>query len=276
MSVDVPITADTALSGVDFDRIAEQYDEIFTHSAIGREQRELVHRELSRFFVRGSRILDMNCGTGEDALHLGAEGIEVLACDASPAMIEVCCRKLAAARGALSVRFLVCINEQLDRLACFAPFDGALSNFGGLNCSSDLAAVSRQMAPLLRPGGALFVCLMGRVCAWEIAWYVLSGRLKKALRRLRFSGSTATIGGRRIRVHYPTVRQIADAFAPSFRLRSWRGIGAALPPSWLEPFFHNRPRTLHCLQSFDRHLGTWPLLRGLADHVLLHFVREAQ
>jgi hypothetical protein len=191
-------------------------------------------------------------------------------------MIDVCRRKLASATAALPVRFVVCPNESLNNLVGFAPFDGALSNFGGLNCTADLAAVSRLMAPLIQPGGALFVCFISRVCAWEIAWYALRGQWAKAFRRLRPSGSIATIGGLRLRVHYPSVRQIVDAFAPSFRLQTWRGIGVFLPPSWLEPFFRNRPRILRWLQWLDRHLGTWLLFRGLADHVLLHFVREEQ
>jgi ubiquinone/menaquinone biosynthesis C-methylase UbiE len=274
--LELTITAETPPSGVAFDRIAAQYDDIFTHSAIGRAQRELVHRELSPVFTRGSRILDLNCGTGEDALHLAFQGIEVVACDASPAMIDVCRRKLTTADPTLAATFLVCPNEHLDRLADLAPFDGALSNFGGLNCMADLTAVRREMEALVRPGASFFVCLIGRVCAWEIAWYALSGRLKKALRRLRPSGSTATIGGLSFRVHYPSVRQVATAFAPSFRLRAWRGIGIALPPSWLEPHFFNRPQTLRCLQWLDRRIGAWPIFRGIADHVLLHFVREEE
>jgi len=274
--IDLTTTVDTVPSGAAFDRIARQYDEIFTHSAIGRAQRELVHRELLPVFARGSRILDLNCGTGEDAIHLASQGIEVVACDASPAMIDVCRRKHATTDVALPAKFLVCPNERLDRLSSFAPFDGALSNFGGLNCTSDLTAVRRMMEPLLSPGSAFFVCLAGRVCAWEIAWYALSGRWEKALRRVRPSGSVATIGGLNFRVHYPSVRQIAAAFAPSFRFHAWRGIGVALPPSWLEPFFYNRPRTVRCLQWLDRHIGAWPGFRGVADHVLLHFVREEQ
>lgn len=276
MSVRPFNTANLVAAGTAFDRVATLYDEIFSHSAIGKAQRRLVHRELEPVFVRGSRILDINCGTGEDALHFGARGVEVLACDASPAMIDVCSRKHAAAGADPSNIFLVCANENLDDLASFGPFDGALSNFGGLNCSADLSAVGRQLAPLLSPGGALFICIMGRVCAWEIAWYVLSGRWGKAFRRVRASGSTATIGGLSLRVHYPSVHQVTAAFAPWFRFHARRGIGVFLPPSWLEPFFRNRPRTLHFLEWLDRQLGAWPLVRSFADHVLLHLVREEQ
>jgi ubiquinone/menaquinone biosynthesis C-methylase UbiE len=263
-------------SAAAFDCIAAQYDAIFTHSAIGVAQRQLVHYALSRHFTQGSRILDMNCGTGEDALHLGAQSIEVVACDASRGMIEVCRRKLAAAGSALPIAFLVCANERLDLLSPLAPFDGALSNFGGLNCTADLTVMRDLLACLLAPGSALFVCLMGRVCVWEIAWYVLSGNWKKAFRRLQANGTQATVGGHNICVYYPSVHRVAEAFAPSFRLKAWRGIGVALPPSWLESYFRNRPRVIRLLQWIDNRVGSWPLVRCCADHVLLQFVRGEQ
>lgn len=269
-------TTNIVESAAAFDCIAGQYDAIFTHSTIGAAQRRLVHRALQLHFMPGSRILDMNCGTGEDALHLGAQSIEVVACDASRGMIDVCRRKLAKVGSALPITFLVCANEQLDQLWPLAPFDGALSNFGGLNCTADLTVVRELLAPLLVPGGTLFICLMNRVCAWEIAWYLLTGQWKKAFRRLRADGTQARVGGLNFRVHYPSVRQVADAFAPPFRLKAWRGIGVALPPSWLEPFFHNRSRVIRLMQWIDRHVGGLPMIRSCADHVLLQFVREEQ
>lgn len=273
----MPIAATNSVeSAAAFDCIAAQYDAVFTYSAIGAAQRQLVHHALRPHFAQGSRVLDMNCGTGEDALHFGTESIEVVACDASRGMIDVCRRKLAGAGSALPITFLVCANEQLDRLRPLAPFEGALSNFGGLNCTADLAAMRNLLAPLLVPGGTFFVCLMGRVYAWEIAWYLLAGRWKKAFRRMRSKGAQASIGGHIVRVYYPSVRQVADAFAPSFRLDAWRGIGVALPPSWLEPFFQERPRMIRLMKWIDGHVGTWPLVRGCADHVLLHFKREVQ
>ena len=273
----MPMTvASTPESAAAFDCIAEQYDAIFSRSTIGIAQRQLVHLTVSQCFAPGTRILDMNCGTGEDALRFGSQSIEVVACDASRVMIEVCRRKLAAAGSSLPVTFLVCANERLDQLKPLAPFDGALSNFGGLNCTRDLALMRELLAPLIASGGHLFVCLMGRVCVWEIAWHLLHGHRKKAFRRLRADVAEASIGGRSIRVYYPSVWAVGNAFAPSFRLRAWRGIGVALPPSWLDPFFHNWPGVVRLLQRVDAFFGAWPLFRSGADHVLLHFVREEQ
>ena len=47
-------------------------------------------------FAPGSRVLEMNCGTGEDALWLVHRGVQVFATDVSPAMLQVAQSKLAA------------------------------------------------------------------------------------------------------------------------------------------------------------------------------------
>ena len=48
-----------------------------------------VWRELLRTFHPGQRVLEINCGTGIDAVSLGERGIRVLACDIAPRMIEL-------------------------------------------------------------------------------------------------------------------------------------------------------------------------------------------
>jgi ubiquinone/menaquinone biosynthesis C-methylase UbiE len=66
-----------------FDAIAQNYDRIFTHSILGKAQRLLVHEALRGYFRSGQRVLDLNCGTGEDAIHLASTGVSVVACDVS-------------------------------------------------------------------------------------------------------------------------------------------------------------------------------------------------
>jgi ubiquinone/menaquinone biosynthesis C-methylase UbiE len=70
-------------AGIAFDSIADQYDDIFTHSLIGRAQRDVVWDALKKTFRPGERVLEINCGTGEDALFLSKMGVSVHACDAS-------------------------------------------------------------------------------------------------------------------------------------------------------------------------------------------------
>ena len=68
-----------------FDALAADYDRSFTASAIGQRMRAAVWRRLDTAFAPGERVLELNCGTGEDAVHLAERGVRVLATDVSPA-----------------------------------------------------------------------------------------------------------------------------------------------------------------------------------------------
>ena len=107
-------------------------------------------------------------------------------------------------------------------------------------------------------------------------WYGLRGKFGKAFRRLKRNGSDAFIRGQKIHVTYPSVDDVRRSFAPAFRLEMWRGVGIVLPPSWMEPFFHRRPRLVEKLTRVDAWLGGLWMFRGLADHILYRFVRESE
>jgi ubiquinone/menaquinone biosynthesis C-methylase UbiE len=262
-----------------FDAVAEAYDRTFTNSGIGVAQRNAVWRELERTFSAGQRILEINCGSGVDGIHLASRGVTVLACDSSPRMIEAARRNASQGGFEGRVEFRVLATEELATLAGReepARFDGALSNFAGLNCVENLGDVSGTLARLLRPGATALLCFFGRFCLWEILWYLAQGRPEKGFRRFRGGGVMARLTeGVTVRVHYPSVHTIARALAPNFRLRSLKGIGVAVPPSYLEPWARRFPRTLAFLARADGQLERCPLIRSIADHVLLTFERRS-
>ena len=71
-----------------FERLAPRYDELWTETAVGRAQRNAVWRVVDKLYGVGDCVLDIGCGTGEDAAHLGSRGVLVYGIDASPAMVE--------------------------------------------------------------------------------------------------------------------------------------------------------------------------------------------
>jgi SAM-dependent methyltransferase len=307
-----------------FERLAPRYDELWTETAVGRAQRDAVWRLVDRLFGEGDCVLDIGCGTGEDAAHLGSRGVSVYGIDASPAMVA-----RARARGAMAevgrAEDLVghasaCPGERssplsgshgarqieheaekllgglqpvadttngktqvssarLDKLkhvpqcaarkfsavvaACkeyggiVIQFDGAISNFGALNCVEDLTGLARSLGALVRPGGYVAICTMGRFCVWETLYYGLRLDFKRALRRL---------AGRAGEVRYPTVRQLHADFAPDFELVRWTGVGMLVPPSYVKL----PARLVNALAVLDR----LPFLRSCADHRLLVFKRK--
>ena len=244
------------MSAAAFDRIAEQYDRLWTGSAVGRLQREAVWRAVDPLFRPGDSILDLGCGTGEDALHLMAAGVNVQGIDASPAMVQI-----ARSRG-VNARTLPI--ESLDQLE--GKFDGALSNFGPLNCVPQLEPVARALGHLIRRGGRIALCLMGRCCLWETAYLLCHGAWGKAFRRLHRAGAPSSIG---VRVFYPSLHEVIHAFRRQFQLACWYGIGVTVPPSYV----HMQERVLRCAAAVDRRIWRMPLVRAIADHRLLVFTR---
>ena len=260
---------------VPFDAIAAAYDDSFSHSSIGRVQRDLVWLEADRAFGAGQHILEINCGTGIDALHLASRGVKVLACDAAPRMIEVARGRLNASAFAGDVDVRCVAIEQLSMLEVEEPYDGILSNFAGLNCVRDLNSVVRDMSRLVRPGGKLVLCLFGRFCVWEIFFYTLRSDFRRGFRRFRREGAVAVLApGSEVLVHYPNVRELRRIFSPYFRLERWRGVGISVPPSYLEGFAVSFPRLFKFAADIDARFGECRGLRALADHVVLTFERS--
>ena len=256
-----------------FDTVAERYDETFSNSRIGTAQRKQVWRELDRRFACGQRVLEINCGTGVDAAHLAERGIEVWACDSSAAMLEIARRRLSSLGLAARVHLQQLPSEDLGSLEVGASFEGAFSNFGGLNCAQDLAAVARSLSSLLKPGVPLVLCVMSRYVGWEMAWFAVQGRMRQAVRRLGRQPVRLKLGDDSVDCWYRTVRSIRRAFCPHFRLRRWRGVGVTIPPSYLERQAASHPRVMRVLERLDPYAGRIPLLHGLADHLLLTFER---
>jgi SAM-dependent methyltransferase len=189
------------VSTTPFDLIAPDYDVLWSTTENGCRQRAEVWREIDALFRRGDLILDLGCGVGDDAVHLGGLGVRVVAMDSSRRMVEI-----AASRGVVARHVAI---EDLADVA--GTFDGALSNFGSLNCVRDLDAVARQLARLIRPGSPIALCFLSRFWLEETVQALYRRELRKAFRR--WSGHTTWRG---LDVYYPSMRRIRRAFDPWF------------------------------------------------------------
>ena len=260
-----------------FDALAADYDATWTDSFIGGLQRRQVWHEVERIFRPGDRILELGCGTGIDAVRLAGIGAQVHALDVSAEMLRATTRKIE--REGLSHRITCELRavEELSGIGGTGLFDGALSNFGVFNCVERLASTAFELARLLRRGGMLVLCIMGRFCAWETAWHLLHGRPRKAFRRL-FAPKGGIESSLRsacpFRVFYPSISMLAGAFHEGFYLRSVRSIGVLVPPSYMEGWAVKRRRLVKRLSVWDQRLSQWPVLRATGDHRLAIFVRR--
>ena len=254
-----------------FDSMAADYDAQFTASALGRVLRPMVWDRFAACFAPGSSLLELGCGTGEDAIHLAASGHRVMATDASPRMIDCARRKAEAAGVADRIRFEVVPMESLSSALGTEVFDGVYSNFGAVNCAADLAALAGSLAPRLAPDAPLVWVVMGRFDPWEMGWYLVRGDARRAFRRLSRAGSE----WRGLTIHYPTPRDCARMLEPHFTVNTARPLGAVLPPSYAASWLERAPRLRAWLARLERALFEQARGAGLGDHYVLEARRAA-
>jgi len=251
-----------------FDELAEDYDRSFTHSACGRSLRARVWERAAKLFAGRERILDLGCGTGEDAVHLARAGHRVVAVDASPEMIRIARLKAAAAGVGDRIEFHVMTLEAVHALPRDEPLDGVFSNFGVINCVADPRRLAGTLAGRLARRAPLLFVVMGRYVPWEWAWYLAHGDRARAFRRLRADG----VEWRGMHIRYPTPRTLQREVAPYFDVTRRSAVGFALPPSYAAEWLNGAPRMLATLEGIER--LTHRFTASLGDHFMLEAERR--
>lgn len=253
----------------DFDHIANQYDTDFTHSVIGKAQRQLVYHQLEKLQMDwgSSTILELNCGTGQDAIYFAQKGANVLATDISPEMVLVTQEKTK--QGSNVSAELLDINE----LASFHPgrkYDLIFSNFGGLNCLNpdELKLFLKNAATKLNENGKLILVIMTSFTLWETLYF--SGKMKfnEAFRRSQKNGVNANVEGNSVKTFYYSPSQISK-WAPNLKTAQISPIGFFVPPSYLANFFQKRPNTIHKWMKMDQKIENSSFFASKADHFLI-------
>ncbi len=242
-------------AGTAFDALATTYDDLWSRTAIGLSQRQAVWSHIDLLFGRGDSILDLGCGTGEDALHFESRDVHVHGVDASAAMVRI-----ARGRGVNAYQLAA---EEMGNLR--GEFDGALSNFGVLNCVDDLRGVALHLSRLVRRGGFAAVCILSPFCLRETLHFLVHWKPRKAFRRFVRGKVRTSLG---VDVQYPSAIQFARAFRDGFELVAWYGIGVCVPPSYVHGV---GDETIGRLARLDRGLAHLPAFRAMGDHRLFIF-----
>ncbi len=254
-----------------FDAAAPSYDRDFTNTTLGRLLREAVHTELAKL-PPGSHVLELGCGTGEDATWLAERGHQVTAVDGSVAMLRVTAEKAAALNVTMHTHQ---VDLRRPGSALHGELhDAAFSNFGPLNCVEDRRAVAAWLAARLRPGSLVIAVVMGPLCPWEWLWHGLHGDLTAATRRLRGRSNAHVGGGGHVEVYYPSARTLRRELQPWFDHMHTRGIGVLLPPSEVAHVVDALPRLFTPLAKLERAVDRSILSRWFNDHYLSVFVRR--
>lgn len=254
-----------------FDVLAAEYDEQFTTSLVGREQRRFTRKWLSRVLAgqNNLQILEINCGTGDDASWLSEMGHYVTATDQSPAMIA------KAKQKAVGPEFITCAFDELEEKFNDRQFDLIFSNFAGLNCVSpdQLKILGNQLHRLIKPGGHFAAVIFGKFCVWETIYYLSRGRRHEAFRRRTSNEVQARLDDTTHQsIYYYSVKQFTENLP--FKRKQTRPIGLFVPPSYLEGAMKKHPRLFRLLVKMEDSFAGFAAARSLSDHTWLLFKKE--
>lgn len=256
--------------GNNFDIAAEDYDEIFTNSAIGILQRRQVHDYLNRHLSKDTkiRILEINCGTGEDARWFAKQGHKVLATDASPRMIEVAKSKVNFS----NIEFQQMRIQDLHLLDSKEPFDLIFSNFGGLNCLDPKAfsPFLKDAKKRLAPNGAIIMVIMPKNCIWDNKYHLLKGNWSYIGRRNTSEKVLVNVHNEKIETWYYNPKDILKLSTNKWQTVKYFPIGFFVPPSFMETFFKNKKVILKGLGWLDTCVSKVSFLARFSDHYIIH------
>jgi ubiquinone/menaquinone biosynthesis C-methylase UbiE len=252
-----------------FDSVAVDYDGPRGNNELIQDMRSEMWRWLDATYPPGSRLVDLGCGTGLDAVRMAQLGHYITATDWSPQMVKRTSDRAERERLTDRVQAIAVGAHQLSGLDGEGAYDGAYSNLGPLNCVPDLADVSCECARLLKPGGALVFTVIGRLCPWEIAHYLRQRRWARVKVRFARKVVPVSMNQHTIWTRYYGPREFYRAFEPHFALEHFRGLCVFAPPPYLTWVSEKYPRWHERLWRLDRRVSGWPVIRGMGDHFLI-------
>jgi SAM-dependent methyltransferase len=256
-----------------FDQIASSYDETFTYTEVGKKQRNIVWNYLERTLPADAHldILELNCGTGEDALFLANRGNMVTATDVSEEMLNITNEKILKNGLEKQVQTQKVDIEEFNASIFDKKFDLIFSNFDGLNCVDEgvLGKLSNEFKVLLNVKGRIILVLMPRFCLWESIYFITKLKLNESLRRSRAGYTTAKVKGSDVKTFYYSPSIIAKKFSNNFIVKKIIPIGFFIPPSYLNNYFTKKKRALNLLTSLDGGSSHFSFLSKAADHFLI-------
>jgi len=250
-----------------FSRTAEKYDSFAEDHPHLTRMRNKVYSHVLRYVPQSACILELNAGTGTDAVELARRGYSVHATDIAPGMLD----RLQEKANRLGLQDRISMEARsflsLENMTQ-AAFDAVFSDLGGLNCIANLSPVIRQLPKVLKPGGIVTWVLMPHICLWEMA-EIFRGNLSLAFRRLSRGSVRANLEGLNFDVYYFSPGQVIRWFGNDFQVLALEGLSVITPTAESKNFARWYPRLYRALSWLDDKLSPhWPL-NGWGDFYIL-------
>jgi ubiquinone/menaquinone biosynthesis C-methylase UbiE len=256
-------------AAIAFNRQAALFDELYSADSIIQYKRKRVREHVLQWLSPNSAILELNAGTGDDAIFFAQQGHTVHATDISVEMQHLLSEKVKKDDLPNRITNELCSYTVLENLVNRGPYDLIFSNFAGLNCTNELPGVLRSFDSLLKPGGLVTLVILPKFCLWEFL-LLLKGKFKTAFRRFSGKkGAQAHIEGEYFRCWYYNPSFIQKHLKHSFDMIGLEGLCAIAPPSYLQGFAEKYPKTYRWLiKKENKWKAKWPW-KTIGDYYII-------
>ena len=158
--IQTPSQLNEQKAGEAFSRQSTIFDKIYGDNTIVNYKRSRVRTHVLNYIKPGGTILELNSGTGEDAIFFAQKGHRVHATDIAAGMQQQLRQKVEKNKLEDYVSNELCSYTQLQQLKNKGPYDHIFSNFAGLNCTGELDKVLASFDDLLNPGGVVTLVVL--------------------------------------------------------------------------------------------------------------------
>jgi len=263
-----------SLTAAAFTRQSGVFDDIYANNTIVHFKRERVRNHVNQYLQPNSNILELNSGTGEDAIYFASQSHFVHAADISEGMQQELAAKVKKNRLEGRITIEKCSFTELGALQKKGPYNLIFSNFAGLNCTSQLQKVLLSFKPLLTSGGLVTLVILPSFCLWETLM-VFKGKFKTAFRRFGSkNGADAHIEGVHFKCWYYNPSFVINTLKDDFEVLGVEGLCTFVPPSYIEHFAEKHVTAYGLLKKMeDRLKDKWPW-RGIGDYYMITLRRK--
>lgn len=255
---------------VGFSKIYSHYETLSHSSSIDQTMRKQLYTHIERYLKTDQRILELNSGSGIDAVYFAKKGHTVLATDIAPGA-KVYIESKAKQFGLPNLKFQRCSFLDLNTLE--GNFDYVFSNFGGLNCTNEFSNVVKGLDDILPSKAFVTFVIMGKYYPWD--WvYLFKGKFQRALIRFKKGGTIANVEGENVKTYYHTPKYVKEIMSKDFHCIASENMGLFYP-SVNHTSITKYPKLIGMLIRLDSFFIKRKLIPiGIGDYYIITFQKR--
>ena len=251
-----------------FSKIAEDYEKFNTQSILINYMRSVVRGHLSNRLSKKEEILEINCGSGLDALFLAKKGHKVVATDIAEGMLDKVKLKIKNHDLNEMLSFKKLSFQELNTFSK-NEFSCVFSNFGGLNCidSLSLNQLIKDASNVLKPNGIITLVIMPKITFYE--WLRIFKGDKSAFRRLEKGGVIANVKGEKVKTYYHSAKSVKKMLKDNFTDIQIENIFTLGPSGSSYNFPEKHPTLFNSFIRLDKIFNNTPFFKGFGDYYII-------